>query len=262
METSLTYFNLVKLNHIYGPCGHLSNTFPLSPRTIVTLKWKALQSRTWCNFSLSWVITSNETRTFVVVLFNRQHCTRVKVAEFLLLDCLCSVSLLYMTAMAEWPTHSTVPFATCNGWKRGLTGEEIFLQSSNNHYQHNLVHHYFFTCGWAAKMQDVRKCPILSPDSVMYSNSRVCVRDNPLREERSCLDKNQNTVCLSCPLLLIIKMEYKGHPIQVIHARGQAPAFKWLFACLGIKTQRCPTQWKFLSDVLCCQRKWKSTLFI
>ena len=57
-------------------------------------------------------------------------------------------------------------------------------------------------------------------------NSWACVRGNPLREEEGCLNRKQNTVCLLCPLLLIIKMEFEqgGHLAGVIHAGGQACA--------------------------------------
>lgn len=93
-------------------------------------------------------------------------------------------------------------------------------------------------------------------------NSWACVRGNPLREE-SRLNRKQNTVCLLCPLLLIIKMEFAQEPphrsnpgwrtglCSLIYdylcvSKWADSDRRWVNRCvLGIKMhlQGWPTQW-------------------
>lgn len=76
---------------------------------------------------------------------------------------------------------------------------------------HTLQRHCSSTCYLTTLNPELPKCRIWG--NVRYypmtalCNSWACVTSNPLSEE-SRLNRKQNTVCLLCPQLLIIKMEF------------------------------------------------------
>lgn len=97
----------------------------------------------------------------------------------------------------------------------------------------------FFEVALCGAKSELPKCGIWGnvryyPMTALY-NSWACVSRNPLRGE-SRLNRKQNTVCLLCPQLLIIKMEFapqsnpclRTSPSSLIYDYLHVESCQWL----------------------------------